>query len=396
MSTVPVSAPSPRPIRVLLVDDQAMIGEAVRRILMADPNLEYRYCANPLHAMDVIAAFKPTVILQDLVMPETDGLTMLREYRANAATRDIPTIVLSTKEEPKIKAEAFSLGANDYLVKLPDPIELSARVRLHSQGYIAQLERNAAHEALQRSEKRLSDELSAAARYLTSLLPTRLEGPVSTNWAFVPCAELGGDTFGYSWLDSEHFAMYLLDVCGHGLKSALLSISAMNVLRSQTLQSADFRSPASVLAAMNDAFQMDRYSSMYFTMFYGVYNRRTRTLRYANAGHPPAVLVTDLPGSAVQASVLSNPGFIIGGLPGMTYDELTVDVPERSRLYFFSDGLYEVTRPDGSMMAYEEFVEILGQVPRGEAALTQAIDAVRRIGQRDVFEDDLSIVEVSL
>ena len=80
----------------------------------------------------------------------------------------------------------------------------------------------------------------------------------------------------------------------------------------------------------------------------------------------------------------------------MTYDELMVDVPERSRLYFFSDGHYEVTRPDGSMMAYEEFVEILGQVPRGENALTHAIDAVRRIGQRDVFEDDLSIVEVSL
>ena len=81
-------------------------------------------------------------------MPEVDGLTMLRFYRANPATREIPTIVLSTKEEPKVKAEAFTLGANDYLVKLPDPIELTARIRHHSRGYIAQIERNEAYAAL--------------------------------------------------------------------------------------------------------------------------------------------------------------------------------------------------------------------------------------------------------
>ena len=148
MTTAAVPESNIRQVRVLLVDDQPIIGEAVRRMLASDPHVEFRYCANPLEAMNTIAAFKPTVILQDLVMPETDGLTMLRTYRDDPATRDIPTIVLSTKEEPRTKAEAFTLGANDYLVKLPDPIELSARVRLHSLGYIAQLERNAAYDAL--------------------------------------------------------------------------------------------------------------------------------------------------------------------------------------------------------------------------------------------------------
>jgi two-component system chemotaxis family response regulator WspR len=72
------------------------------------------------------------VILQDLVMPGTDGLTLVRRYRENAATRDIPIIVLSTKEEPTMKSAAFAAGANDYLVKLPDSIELIARIRYHS------------------------------------------------------------------------------------------------------------------------------------------------------------------------------------------------------------------------------------------------------------------------
>src|SRR5215467_9372472 len=139
-STVQSAPASQHSVRVLLIDDQAIIGEAVRRMLATDPDVAFLYCNDPKKALEIAAEFRPTVILQDLVMPDVDGLTMLREYRANPETREIPTIVLSVKEEPKVKAEAFSLGASDYLVKLPDPIELGARVRLHSRGYIAQLE----------------------------------------------------------------------------------------------------------------------------------------------------------------------------------------------------------------------------------------------------------------
>lgn len=390
------SASSPlssHPIRVLLVDDQAIIGEAVRRMLASDPQVEFRYCGDPSNAISAIADFQPTVILQDLVMPEIDGLTMLKQYRATPETREIPVVVLSAKEEPKTKAEAFTLGANDYLVKLPDPIELSARVRLHSQGYIAQLERNEAYGALQRSEARLAEELAEAAKYLTSLLPERLTEPVLTEWAFVPSAELGGDTLGYGWLDDDHFSMYLLDVCGHGLKAALLSISAMNVLRNQTLQATDFRSPASVLAAMNEAFQMDRHSNMYFTMWYGVFNRRTRVLRCASAGHPAAILIAGPSAEAATGTALSSPGMIIGGFPGMQYEELSVDLPAYSRLYFFSDGLYEITKPDNTMMTFEEFQAILERGPRNATALPHTLDAIRQVRGEEPFEDDLSIVE---
>ncbi|MGE0450466.1 MAG: SpoIIE family protein phosphatase [Vicinamibacterales bacterium] len=386
----------PHAIRVLLVDDQAMVGEAVRRMLASDPDVEFLYCADPTRAMQMAAEFGPTVILQDLVMPEVDGLTMLRYYRANPATREIPTIVLSTKEEPKVKAEAFTLGASDYLVKLPDPIELGARVRMHSRGYIAQLERNEAYAALKRSEERLAEELEQAAKYLTSLLPNRLTGPIIADWEFIPSAELGGDTFGYSWLDDDHFAMYLLDVCGHGLKAALLSISAMNVLRNQTLPSTDFRSPASVLSGMNEAFQMDRHNNMYFTMWYGVFNRANRTLTYANGGHPPAVLLAGASPAEATPTELARPGMIIGGFPGMDYEEGTVDLPAFSRVYFFSDGVYEITRPDGSMLSLPEFVTILAGGPRDRSAIPHAIEAIRAVRGPHPFEDDVSIVEATL
>jgi two-component system, chemotaxis family, response regulator WspR len=141
--------------RVLLVDDQAMVGEAIRRALAAEPLVEFRYCSNPADALQVAEGFKPTVILQDLVMPNVDGLTLVRAYRSNALTADIPIIVLSTKEEPTVKRDAFAVGANDYLIKLPDAVELIARIRHHSKAYMNQLQRDAAYRALHESQRQL-------------------------------------------------------------------------------------------------------------------------------------------------------------------------------------------------------------------------------------------------
>lgn len=139
-----VTADTPYGIRVLLIDDQPMIGEIVRRTLASQPDIEYHYCPDPKLAFDMIARVKPTVILQDLVMPGADGMDLLRQYRSNPTTFNIPVVVLSTKEEPKIKSEAFGLGASDYLVKLPDAVEMIARVRHHSRAYVAQLQRDEA------------------------------------------------------------------------------------------------------------------------------------------------------------------------------------------------------------------------------------------------------------
>jgi signal transduction histidine kinase len=124
------------PITVLLIDDQAIIGEAVRRMLATETDILFHYCSDPSNAIHVATEVAPTVILQDLVMPDMDGLTLLRLFRAKALTQDIPLIMLSTKDEPTVKAESFALGANDYLIKLPDRIELIARIRYHSKAYL--------------------------------------------------------------------------------------------------------------------------------------------------------------------------------------------------------------------------------------------------------------------
>jgi len=136
---------------VLLVDDQGVVAAAVRKALNEQGDIEFHYCADSRKALEAAIRIKPTVILQDLMMPEIDGLELLQLYRADPAMRDVPVIVLSSEEEPKVKARAFELGANDYLVKLPDRVEFLARIRSHSQAYLNRLQRDEAYRALSAS-----------------------------------------------------------------------------------------------------------------------------------------------------------------------------------------------------------------------------------------------------
>ncbi len=152
-----------RPV-VLLVDDQAMVAEGIRRMLASEGDIDFHYCSNPKEALETASRIRATTILQDLVMPDVDGMTLVRFYRANPATKDIPVIVLSTKEDPATKSDAFSSGANDYLVKLPDKIELIARIRAHSKSYLAQQERDAAYQALRELQRRLENSNDQLAR----------------------------------------------------------------------------------------------------------------------------------------------------------------------------------------------------------------------------------------
>ena len=396
-TSLEVAAPeasAPRGVTVLLVDDQPIIGEAVRRMFAGEEGIGFHYCKDAAAALDKAAEVQPTVILQDLVMPEIDGLTLVRRFRADDRFRDVPIIVLSTKEEPAVKAEAFAVGANDYIVKLPDRLELLARVRYHSRGYVALVERNEAFAALEASRQVLANDLATAADYVRSLLPAPQDHQgIRADWRFIPSAALGGDAFGYHNLDAEHFAVYLLDVCGHGVGAALLSVSALNAIRSEALPHTDFHDPGAVLAALNRAFPMERQTDMFFTVWYGVFHRGSRTMRWAGGGHPPALLLVE---GDPTPRFLDSDGPLIGAVDGLEFGAGEVVVPPAARLFVFSDGAFEISRPDGSMWPFDEFVTTLATAPAGpESPIDALVTRVRTLSQRDDFHDDFSMLELA-
>jgi len=382
----------PEQVRVLLVDDQAIIGEAVRRMLATQGGIEYRFCQDPREAIATAIEFRPTVILQDLVMPEIDGLDLVRDYRARAETSEIPLIVLSSREEAVTKAEAFARGANDYLVKLPDPVEVLARIRYHSKGYLALLQRNAAFAALAESERHMAEELSRAAEYVRSLLDPPVTGRAETTWRFEPSASLGGDSFGYHWLDDRRFAIYLIDVCGHGVGPALMSISAMNLVRSLSPQQAS--DPSEVLSRLNAAFPMERHNGMYFTIWYGVVDVALRQVTWSGGGHPPALLYRPGGDGGVEMVELDSQGPMIGAIPDLDWPSMTTEVPEGARLVVFSDGVYEIAKTDGEMWTWDEFVAFMSEEPpAGVTRTDRLVEHTTRLQGRDQYEDDFSMVE---
>lgn len=381
-------------ITVLLVDDQPIIAEAVRQMLKDQSDIILHYCSDPTQALSMAAQVKPTVILQDLVMPEFDGLLLVKYFKRNPATENIPLIVLSSKEDPQVKAEAFSLGANDYLVKLPDRLEMIARIRYHSNAYIRLLERNEAFRRLDESQKILQGELADAAAYVKSILPLPLTNGIKSDWRFIPSTQLGGDAFGYHWLDGRYFAIYLLDVCGHGVGAALHSISVINVLRSQNLPLTDFHDPRSVLRALNHAFQMESHNNMFFTIWYGVFDRETWQILFASGGHPPAILMTTGSSGRSEIHQLKTPGIVIGAEEDAQFQNSTYQIKPRDRLYIFSDGVYEITRTDGSMQTLREFLELLATAPKDEGVeLNYIVQATQALQGKAVFADDFSIIE---
>jgi len=241
-------------------------------------------------------------------------------------------------------------------------------------------------DALLESQKLVTQQLDEALAYVTSLLPGDIEVPVQTSWEFLPSSTLGGDSFGYHWVDSDHFAIYLLDVCGHGVGSALLSVSAMNVLRTQALSNTDFLEPASVLRALNRMFPMENNGGLYFTTWYGVLESSTGQLRFCAAGHPPAVIVR--PDGEIET--LGAPGLPTGCFEKPNYETGETHFPTGSQLYVFSDGIYEVRLPDNTMGTYDQFIETLRESPSAK----DIISAVRSIQVGEEFDDDVSVIKI--
>ncbi len=255
------------------------------------------------------------------------------------------------------------------------------------------------HELLTGSQIRKSEamdrDLAAAAAYVEALLPPPIaDGPVQVEWAYSPSARLGGDAFGYMFLDDRRFVFGLIDVSGHGAGAALHSVAVVNVLRKRALPGVDMADPGAVLSALNDMFQMDVHADMYFTMWYGVYDIVSRRLDYAAGGHHAAFL---LAGGGGPPQPLGIRGPMLGAIPGRRYASASATLPADAALYVFSDGVFEIVTNSGQEWQLDDFVALL-PAPRGEAGgeSGQLLRQVRATVRGGELDDDFSLVIVRL
>ena len=174
---------------ILMVDDQSLTARLLQRQLTGQGDLVLHAIQDPLQAVGLAETIRPAVILLDLVMPEMDGLTLLMRFREIPAFQEVPIIMLSAVEEAELKAKAFEIGANDYLIKLPDRVEMLARLRYHANAYFNLLETRRAQQAIKENERRF--------RFVTETVSEAIIA-VDTDGNITFWNQGAGSTFGYS------------------------------------------------------------------------------------------------------------------------------------------------------------------------------------------------------
>jgi sigma-B regulation protein RsbU (phosphoserine phosphatase) len=248
--------------------------------------------------------------------------------------------------------------------------------------------------ALVEAREQLARELADAEKYMRSLLPaTFANDHIRTDWKLVCSSQLGGDMLGYRWIDDDHLALWVLDVCGHGVGSSLLSISAHDTLRGLRLEGVDPRRPSDVLAALNRAFPMELHQYKFFTAWYGVYSQAQRTLRYASAAHPPALAFE--PGREEPLRLGASAGTLIGAVADSAFESESRRMPPGSRLYVFTDGAFEVPGANGGLLGIDGLARFLAAADGGadgKSSVERAFAAVT--GGSAELEDDFTLLEV--
>jgi sigma-B regulation protein RsbU (phosphoserine phosphatase) len=237
------------------------------------------------------------------------------------------------------------------------------------------------------TQEKLDREFVDAAKYVRRMLPPPLVGTEILEWHFEPSTHLGGDGLGYRRIDEDRLAIYMLDVTGHGLGSALLAVTALEFLRSREVRDTDFSKPGVVLGRLNRTFQMKEHAGKFFSAWYGVFSKSARTITYANAGHPSPLILTREGLSRVAPG-----GPVLGVLPDIDVQEITLPFPPEAELYLFTDGLYELHDAEGHG-SYDEFVAHLEAESKLRRSVWPTIlqwsDRARKNG---LVDDDVSLL----
>jgi sigma-B regulation protein RsbU (phosphoserine phosphatase) len=260
---------------------------------------------------------------------------------------------------------------------------------------------------LEHANTRMKRNLEAAARIQHSLLPgkgLRLDD-LDVAWRYIPCDELAGDFLNFFPLDDEHVALYVVDVSGHGVASSLLSVAVARSLTSRVSKSSAtarldsdgntvITAPADVASELNQRFQMDQQGDLYFTMFYGVLNRKTGKLRYVSAGHPAPVLFP----SNAPAKQLPGDGFPIGVIEDIEVDEESITIEPGDRLFVVSDGVPEAMDKDLEQLGDDQMLDAIVET-RGKSiddAVKHLMTTVDHWCRINGPKDDVSILAVEL
>ncbi|MCF8105632.1 MAG: SpoIIE family protein phosphatase [Desulfohalobiaceae bacterium] len=384
--------------KILIVEDQETNARMLGRILERE-GYTIQVAGDGQEGVDLALAFPPDLILLDISMPRKDGFQACTELKQDESTRQVPIIFLSGRSDTDDIVKGLEIGGNDYITKPFNKSEILARIRTQLKMYHLNRDLNAANAILREKQKRIDEDLQAAAVIQKSLLP--LQHPEidfgRLAWSFTPCEKVGGDIFNFFPLNEEHWALYMLDVSGHGVPSAMISVSQLLNPRTGLLikKSTDTTSaqepvaPAQLLAELDRLYPFERFEK-YFTMSYVICNCRTGELSYSSAGHPPPLILR----RNGEKELLEKGGPIIGLGGVIPFEEGQAFLGHGDRLFLYTDGVFENRGKTGGFLGREGLYELFGRkkdLPLSEV-IEEVFNAALDFGDRIKPDDDVSVL----
>lgn len=383
------------PETLLLVDDNPTNLQVLHQTLSGSGH-RLLVAQNGERALEIARRTPPALMLLDIMMPGMDGYEVCRRIKADDTLTGISVIFLSALDETADKVRGFGLGAVDYVTKPFHPEEVIARVETHLK--IRRLERklSARNQALEAANRRMAQDLQAAARVQRALLPDKapVMAGVQLAWSYQPCEELAGDVLNLFALDDQRLGLFVVDVCGHGLPAALLAVSVSQEMRIARAGGphtrARLRDPAGIAERLNRLFPMSGQSRLYFTLLYGVLDKSTHELAFVSAGNQGPTLVRN----DGTVEILDVPALPIGLFPDSEYQTTRIRLAPGDRFYLHTDGLSEERNKSGDQYGRGRMTQALAAA-RGiplEQGLSGLLDAVRRWSDREGLRDDIAVI----
>jgi phosphoserine phosphatase RsbU/P len=367
--------------RVLLVDDAKANLDILVEGLKSDHKLSL--ALNGEMALQIAARTPPDLVLLDIVMPGLDGYEVCRRLRQMPETAEVPIMFLSSLEEVQNKTRGFEAGANDYLTKPFEMLEVKARVR-------SLLKAKAYSDAV---KEQIASELRVAREIQMGMLPHDFVGMeqaygVELGAVLEPAREVGGDLYGVCAAARERLVVFLGDVSGKGLPASMFMVRAISLAR---LLSREIAEPERILARLNDELAADNPSGMFVTFLCAVFDPGSGRLTLANAGHCRPVLLRtgEPPRWAVQ-----HLGTALGFELGLEFERTELNLCPGDALAFYTDGVSEAFNPQDECYGNERLLADVGVLAGQSAPVITAglLQKVRAFAGSAPQSDDIAIL----
>lgn len=382
----------------ILVVDDTHLNLQMLGLFLKDIGFKTSFAMNGFQALKLISIRKPDLILLDVNMPDMDGYEVCKELKSNPEFSDIPIIFLTARNTSNDIVKGFESGGIDYVTKPFQQAELLARLSTH----LKLLDRE---RKLQESYDNLKKDLEAAAKVQQAFLPN-LNVEIDNyrfSAAFIPSVFVSGDTFNYFKIDNNNVAFYIIDVAGHGISSAFLSVTLSRLLSSERKHDNPLfdyhsetntyliRSPKAVLNKLNSIFA-GQGTSEYFTMIYGIINLKNNKIVFSQAGHPAPIIISKKDYS--QLSDISS--FPIGLVDFQEYSEYEIDLNENDKVFFYSDGITDCLSTNGKEFKFEALNDFIrsSQAKCTKEILTELMLSLENWHGTNKYEDDITIFAI--